>query len=83
MRLFSRSNLRKFAFATGFMVIGGLTTGTAMAYQGHMDNALNDLYHARSELVAAATNKGGHRDEAIRLVNEAIEQVRAGIAYAH
>ncbi|HQT64720.1 MAG: hypothetical protein B7Z75_03360 [Acidocella sp. 20-57-95] len=82
MRLFSRPSIRSAVFAASFMAIGALTTGAAMAYQGHMHEALESLYHARGELVASEDNKGGHRDEAIRLVNAAIEQVRAGIAYA-
>jgi putative IMPACT (imprinted ancient) family translation regulator len=59
--------------------IGG---GTAMAYQGHMWNALNDLQSAQSELQAALDNKGGHRDAALNLVAQAIGEVKAGIAYA-
>ena len=60
-------------------VVGG---GTAMAYQGHMWNALNDLQAAQGQLQAAETNKGGHRDAALSLVAQAIGEVKAGIAYA-
>jgi hypothetical protein len=59
--------------------IGG---GTAMAYQGHMWNALSDLQAAQSQLSVARADKGGHRDNAINLVSQAISEVRAGIAYA-
>jgi hypothetical protein len=47
-----------------------------------MQNALNALFSARSSLQMAAPNKGGHRDRAINLVNQAIAEVEAGIAYA-
>jgi len=50
------------------------------ARQGHMDNALDLLRRARSELNEASRNKGGHRTEAVRLIDQAIEQVKEGIA---
>lgn len=59
--------------------IGG---GTAMAYQGHMENALGDLYAAQTQLNAAVDNKGGHRDAALNLIAQAIGEVKSGIAYA-
>jgi hypothetical protein len=52
----------------------------ALARQGHMDRALELLRSARYELNQASRNKGGHRTEAVRLVDQAIEQVREGIA---
>jgi hypothetical protein len=48
--------------------------------QGHMLNALSALNTARDELNQASHNKGGHRVKAIALINQAIEQVNAGIA---
>ena len=54
--------------------------GLAVAAQTHMDNALNDLNAARSELNAAIADKAGHRVDALGLVNQAIGQVQAGIA---
>ena len=50
------------------------------AAQPHLQNALSALQGARSELQVAEDNKGGHRVTAIRLVDEAINEVRAGIA---
>ena len=47
-----------------------------------MDNALGYLESARSELQVAERNKGGHRAEALRLTNQAIDEVREGIRYA-
>jgi hypothetical protein len=60
----------------------GFAVGHAQGYQPRMQNALADLRAARDELRAAEPNKGGHRAEAIRLVNAAIDEVRAGMAAA-
>ena len=54
--------------------------GCVVAAQPHMQNALAALQSARAELQVAEANKGGHRVTAIRLVNEAISEVQAGIA---
>jgi hypothetical protein len=69
--------------AAGALVISA-TAGYAVAqiYQPHMVNALGDLRAARSELNIATPDKGGHRVAAINLVNQAIDQVHQGIAYA-
>ena len=58
----------------------GFAGGMAVAAQPHMVNALNALQSARSELQVAEHNKGGHRVNALRLVNEAIGEVQAGIS---
>jgi hypothetical protein len=52
----------------------------AFALQGHMNRALELLRSARSELNAASRDKGGHRTEAVRLIDQAIGQVKEGIA---
>jgi hypothetical protein len=73
-----RHRLAGFAVVTaiaGAAFIGGI----AVAAQPHMDNALGALQTARSELQVAEANKGGHRVNAIRLVDQAIAEVRAGI----
>lgn len=57
----------------------GVVVGQAMAYQEHMHAALDALRTARSELQAAEHNKGGHRERALQLVNDAIDQVQEGI----
>jgi hypothetical protein len=59
-------------------------TGVALAQsahadQGHMQRALNALFNARYELNQASHDKGGHRVNAIQLINQAIEQVRQGV----
>ncbi len=63
-------------------LLGSALTGMAVAGQPHMQNALNSLNTAKTELTAADADKGGHRDKALSDVNAAITQVNAGIAYA-
>lgn len=70
------------ATALGAMLATGIFIGEALAYQGHMHAALDALRTARSELDQSSPNKGGHRERAIRLVDQAIDEVRAGIDYA-
>ena len=55
--------------------------GQLSADQPQMRAALNNLKQARTNLERATTDKGGHREAALRLTNEAIEQVERGIAY--
>ncbi|HEY2093650.1 MAG TPA: hypothetical protein VGJ81_17385 [Thermoanaerobaculia bacterium] len=64
------------------VVIVGYTAGCATGGQPHMQAALDHLSSARSELQAANTNKGGHRERALELVDQAISEVRAGIDFA-
>jgi len=66
----------------GVLVASSLGVGYALGAQPHMDAALALLTNARAELVAATPNKGGHREAAIGLVDQAIAQVRQGIAFA-
>ena len=47
--------------------------------QPHMEAALNFLRSARSDLDRANPDKGGHRAQAIKLVDDAINEVKAGI----
>lgn len=71
------------ATALGAMLASGIFIGEAMAaYQSRMHAALDALRTARSELQASTPNKGGHRERAIGLVNQAIDETRAGIAFA-
>ena len=44
-----------------------------------MHHALDALRNARYDLNEARGAKGGHREEALRLVNQAIDEVKAGI----
>ncbi|WP_342359260.1 twin-arginine translocation signal domain-containing protein [Terrarubrum flagellatum] len=53
------------------------------ANQPYMQSALNSLLSAKSSLQKGATNKGGHRVNAIDLINQAIVEVQAGMAVAN
>ena len=65
------------------VLIGGYLAGCASGGgQPHMEAALDELRSARSELDAALTDKGGHREKAMALVDEAIGEVQAGIDFA-
>lgn len=75
----SRIGKAPFTFALG-LFIGLVVTGSAWAYQSHMQNALGNLYSARTQLNSAMSDKAGHRVSAISLVSQAIGQVKAGIA---
>ncbi len=67
------------AGAIALFAVGWLS-GHTMDAQPHMYTALKLLHQAGTELAAAKPNKGGHRVEAIRLVNEAIRETEDGIA---
>lgn len=51
------------------------------ADQPYMQKAKDNLQQALSNLNNATADKGGHRNKAIDLVKEAIEEVNKGIAY--
>jgi hypothetical protein len=63
------------------IIAAGFVAGRATADQPHMQAALEHLRQARVSLNKATPDKGGHREKAIQLVNDAIAQVEAGIAY--
>jgi hypothetical protein len=66
--------------AVATIAAASFASGCVVAAQPHMQNALAALQNARAELQVAEANKAGHRVNAIRLVNEAIGEVQAGIA---
>jgi len=49
--------------------------------QPHMQSALEGLKKAKAQLEKAEPDKGGHRVEAIKLIDQAIQEVKAGIEY--
>jgi hypothetical protein len=61
-------------------MILGLGVGSAIAAQPHMQAALAALQTARAQLQAATPDKGGHRVAAIADIDQAIGEVRAGMA---
>lgn len=54
---------------------------TCAANQPFMEAAKKDLNNARNALKKATADKGGHRQRALELVNDAITQVDKGITY--
>jgi hypothetical protein len=66
----------------GALVASSLGIGYAVGAQPHMEASLALLQQARGELAQATPNKGGHRESALGLIDQAISQVKAGIAYA-
>jgi len=66
----------------GVVVASSLSIGYATGAQPHMEATIGLLQKARAELAAATPNKGGHRERALGLIDQAIEQVREGIAFA-
>ncbi|HLY88659.1 MAG TPA: hypothetical protein VKQ27_06710 [Acetobacteraceae bacterium] len=77
--MLGRTALVRVAVVVGVAVIS-FAGGAVVAAQPHMTNALHALENARGELQVAERDKGGHRVNALRLINEAISEVQAGIA---
>jgi hypothetical protein len=50
-------------------------------HEPHMSAAYGHLEQAKAELDKAAPNKGGHREKAIQLVEQAMNEVREGETY--
>ena len=69
------------AGAFGATLALGAAIGVAVADQPLMHNALDNLRDARRNLEHADHDKGGHRETAIGLVDQAIAEVRQGIRY--
>lgn len=55
--------------------------GQMTADQPAMQSALKNLRQARADLNRATTDKGGHRERALRLVDDAIQEVERGMHY--
>ena len=47
-----------------------------------MEHALSALFQAVGALRQATPNKGGHRERAMDLIQQAIDQVQQGIEFA-
>lgn len=73
---------RSWILAVSLALAGGFLVGNITAApQGHMTAALASLQTAKGQLQKATADKGGHRAKAIDLVNQAITEVQAGIAF--
>ena len=66
----------------GSAIAASMGIGYAIGAQPHMTESIALLQSARGELAAATPNKGGHRERALSLIDQAIGEVRAGIAFA-
>ena len=64
------------------LLLAAFTLSTSFADQPRMKEALEHLRAARASLQAAEKNKAGHRERAIKLVDEAIAEVEAGMQAA-
>ena len=72
-----------FALLVILTLIAGYVAGCATSTgQPHMRAAADELRAARQELNAANSDKGGHRVRAIEIIDDAINEVQAGMDYA-
>lgn len=79
--LTSRRSLLQVAATVAAAV--ALPATAARAEQGNMDRALAALQDALQSLRQATPNKGGHKEIAVQLIEQAIGQVNAGIQFAN
>jgi len=68
--------------STVMLLLVAMSFSSAFARQPHMQAALKHLREARASLEKATPNKGGHRERAIDLINQAIAQVEEGERFA-
>ena len=66
----------------GAAIAGSVGIGYALGAQPHMAETITLLQSARAELVKATPNKGGHRERALGLIDQAIGEVQAGMNFA-
>jgi hypothetical protein len=66
----------------GAAIAASMGIGYAIGAQPHIGETVTLLQSARAELAAATPNKGGHRERGLALIDQAIAEVRAGIAFA-
>jgi hypothetical protein len=66
-----------------FLLLVGYVAGCATGSgQPHMQAALDHLRAARNELSSATSDKGGHRERAMSIVDQAVDEVQRGIDFA-
>jgi hypothetical protein len=68
--------------ATTFAAFAFFASSTAFAAQPNMEAALAQLQEARASLEKATADKGGHRVKAMKALDQAIAEVKAGIEFA-
>jgi len=68
--------------ATLTLIVGlGAQTRQMARTEPHMSAAIGHLQQAKNELEKATATKGGHRENAMRLVDQAMAEVQAGESY--
>lgn len=79
------SNIFKSRTIAAAVIAGGLGLGVGVAFasQPDMEGALHALQTAQGHLQRVTQNKGGHANEARKLVAQAISEVQAGIQFGH
>jgi TAT (twin-arginine translocation) pathway signal sequence len=81
--LTSRRSFLQIAATVAAAAAVTLPATAARAEQGNMDRALGALQDALQSLREATPNKGGHKEIAVQLIEQAIAQVNAGIVFAN
>jgi hypothetical protein len=76
-----RQSIQKMMTIAGAAGATVAITGSAQADQPHMEAAVSSLESALHELERAESDKGGHREKAMRLVRDAISETRAGMRF--
>lgn len=77
----TRRNLLAVFIAASLIV--GISVSVWAEKQPHMRGALESLKRAKVQLEKAVPDKGGHRAAAMKLVDQAIEEVKAGMEFAN
>ena len=75
---------RALAIFTLLLVAIGLVyaqTHRTAIHEPHMSAAYGHLEQARAELERSTPNKGGHRERAMQLVDQAMQQIQEGEQY--
>ena len=81
--LTSRRSLLQMLGVTAAAAAVTVPATKALAEQGNMDRALASLQDALRSLREATPNKGGHKETAVQLIEQAISEVNQGIIFAN
>jgi hypothetical protein len=69
-------------YAASLLIVAGLSlSSSAMAETPRMKLALKNLQEAKTALAEASADKGGHRVAAMKLIDQAMKEVQAGIEF--
>ena len=66
----------------GIFVAGGFVAGRMLAVGSYLSVALHHTRIAREELSRADRDKGGHRERALAIVRDAINEVERAVTFA-